>query len=122
MRPGFNSQHPDQPNQSARPKSMRLKIQNFQGNILSAFRSCGYVFLERSGDDEWNFARKITGANYPRFHCYAKKENGNLLINLHLDQKKPSYEGSARHSGEYDGPAITSETTRITRQIALENR
>lgn len=101
---------------------MQLKIQNFQGNILSAFRSSGYIFLEKNeNNNEWNFVRKITGASYPRFHCYAKKENGNLFINLHLDQKKPSYEGSARHSGEYDGLAVKSEATRLTRQIALEN-
>jgi len=87
---------------------MQIKIPNFNDNILNLFRSLGYVFIEQTGE-EWNFAKKISGADYPRFHCYAKKESGNLVINLHLDQKKPSYGGSSAHAGEYDGPLVEQE-------------
>ena len=100
---------------------MQIKIPNFNDNILNLFRSLGYVFIEQT-NEEWNFAKKISGADYPRFHCYAKKENSNLVINLHLDQKKPSYGGSSAHAGEYDGPLIEQEASQILRQTSLKNR
>ena len=76
---------------------MKIKLENFGGNIMSFMRSCGYAFIDRSPDDEWNFARRTAGGDYPRFHCYLKKEQGVLIINLHLDQKRPSYQGSRGH-------------------------
>jgi hypothetical protein len=32
---------------------------------------------------------------------------------LHLDQKKPQYKGTRAHNGEYDGPIVEREITRI---------
>ena len=96
---------------------MKLKLDNFHGNILSLMRSCGYAFLDRSPDDEWNFVRRMGAGDYPRFHCYVKKEEGNLAINLHLDQKRPSYQGSRGHSGEYEGEIITLEAERLRQSL-----
>jgi len=95
---------------------MRIKLENFNANILTFMRSAGYAAIDRSQDDEWNFARSLMGQNYPRFHCYLKQEGGNLLLNLHLDQKKPSYQGASAHSGEYEGEVVENEAERI-RQI-----
>ena len=61
-----------------------------------------------------SFARRITGRDYPRFHVYARTEGSTLIINLHLDQKKPTYNGSRAHSGEYEGELIEAEANRIT--------
>lgn len=95
---------------------MKIKLENFRNNILVFMRSCGYIFIERSPDDEWNFARSFSSGHYPRFHCYLKKEGSALMLNLHLDQKRPSYGGSSAHSGEYEGEIIDVEVQRI-RQI-----
>lgn len=100
---------------------MRIRLDNFTGNILSLMRSGGYMFLDRTQDDEWNFVRRVGAGDYPRFHCYVKKEEGNLMINLHLDQKRPSYQGSRGHSGEYEGEIITFEAERL-RQSFLKTR
>lgn len=92
---------------------MKIRIENFHGNILSFMRSVGYTFLNRSQDDEWNFVRRVEAGDYPRFHCYLKKEQNDLMINLHLDQKRPSYHGTSRHGGEYEGEVVNLEAERL---------
>ncbi|MBI4059475.1 hypothetical protein HY406_00215 [Candidatus Giovannonibacteria bacterium] len=94
---------------------MRIKLENFDKNIAAFMQESGYMLIERRGD-EWNFARSLMGRDYPRLHCYAKEEGGALMLNLHLDQKRPSYEGASMHSGEYDGEVVETEAERI-RQI-----
>lgn len=36
-----------------------------------------------------------------------------FIINLHLDQKKPSYAGTSAHAGEYEGPVVEREASRL---------
>ena len=74
-------------------------------------RSAGYAFDRQEGD-ELSFARRISG-DYPRWHAYTHQEDNSLIINLHLDQKKPSYGTNHAHSGEYDGPLVAAESQRI---------
>ena len=59
------------------------------------------------------FSRRLGANQYPKFHAYAKKEDDNLIVNLHLDQKKPVYSGITAHSGEYDGAVVEQEAERI---------
>jgi len=55
---------------------------------------------------------------YPRFHVYITKDiNGDLEYDLHIDQKKASYEGSRAHSGEYDGAIVQEEAERLLRWL-----
>ena len=35
------------------------------------------------------------------------------MINLHIDQKEPTYGGNRAHSGEYNGPVIQQECDRL---------
>lgn len=92
---------------------MKLLFQNFNENILNFIRTCGYFPIAKNPDDEWNCARSLAGRDYPRFHLYIKKEGDDLKVNLHLDQKKPSYAGSSAHSGEYEGEVVEKEGKRI---------
>ena len=99
---------------------MKLIIPNFTDNPTSFLRSCGYAF-DKSENEELAFMRRLAGTDYPRFHIYArleqirnpKSEIRNLIINLHLDQKKPSYGGTNAHSGEYSGELVEEEIRRI---------
>jgi len=50
---------------------------------------------------------------YPRFHIYLEQNEDNIVINLHLDQKKPSYKGAKAHNAEYDGIAVENEAERL---------
>ncbi|MBI2515166.1 hypothetical protein HYV91_03245 [Candidatus Wolfebacteria bacterium] len=80
-------------------------------------RILGYKLLSES-NSEYNFVRSFDGSRYPRFHIYVKAEKAELIFNLHLDQKKPSYEGQTAHSGEYDGELVEKEAERIRWTLA----
>ncbi len=82
-------------------------------------RVIGYrpAFFQKEG--EFSIVRQIGRNDYPRFHLYIKANSlaqGGLpgyIFNLHLDQKKPSYEGVKGHSGDYDGDVVEAEAERI---------
>ena len=86
-------------------------------------RSRGYAF-DKKNDEEYSFVRRISGQEFPRFHAYVKiatssptapprNDEKDLIINLHLDQKRPSYETGPAHSGEYDGELVKEEIRRL---------
>ena len=64
-----------------------------------------------------SFVRCAGGNPYPRFHAYVEDRDGGVQINLHLDQKLASHEGSHAHSGEYDGSLVQAEMDRLHLQI-----
>lgn len=78
-------------------------------NPVDVIRRCGYGSVLDRHATEPSFARHPGRGMYPRFHVYI---SGNVL-NMHLDQKQASYEGSSRHSGEYEGDAVEREAERI---------
>lgn len=90
-------------------------------------RQCGYVEIANPHkNNEISYARSLDpGRFYPRFHAYLEIDSKGTKINLHLDAKKPSYEGTAAHSGEYDSETIENEAARIksiSDKFILENR
>ena len=97
-----------------------FEIRNIKENIVGVARKIGDVIIDTRENNEYNLVRKLTGQNYPRFHVYLRQSFGapqdklnTYVFNLHLDQKKPSYEGSHAHSGEYTGPVVEQEADRI---------
>ncbi len=93
-----------------------------QENIQNIMRRCGYFFTKEE-KNELAFARPLSssGSGYPRFHIYAKVDDVSreTKINLHLDQKKPIYQGVAAHSGEYEGEIVEKEAERIKNILGL---
>lgn len=91
-------------------------------NLFNTARKIGYQFQrvlkDSDGNDEADFARIMGASGYPKFHLYVKTKGSDLIFNLHLDQKKPSYPGTSAHAGEYDGEIVEAELKRI--QEALE--
>ena len=84
----------------------------FNDNIYTLMRKVGYHFHgENKEKSEYNFVRP--SRSYPRFHLYLKIGEGNLIFNLHLDQRRPIYKGTTAHSGEYDGEVVEKEVKRI---------
>jgi len=93
---------------------MKIIIENINENIASALRRAGYHFeRQHQNTDEVSAARDLARGGFPRFHAYAKLNGPTMEINLHLDQKKPSYGGSKAHSGEYGGAVVEEEARRI---------
>ncbi|EKE15602.1 MAG: hypothetical protein ACD_11C00118G0002 [uncultured bacterium] len=92
---------------------MKIKIESIRENPVSLLRRAGYIFQRKDGN-EMSFVRPLARAGYPRFHIYTKVEGIDLIINIHLDQKKETYGDDTRHHGEYenDGP-LKDEVERI---------
>lgn len=97
---------------------MNFVIKKPNETVVTLARKIGYRPMGLT-DEEYNIVRPLAGGDYPRFHIYVKKnrETGVFYFNLHLDQKQPSYEGTAAHSGEYEGELVENEANRIKKII-----
>ena len=85
----------------------------------------GRNILRRLGygeDRKWNgqisYMKRISNSKFPHYHVYIEDKNGGLQINLHVDQKEATHEGSHAHSGEYDGKLVEDEMLYIAKYIA----
>ena len=97
---------------------MDFVIKNIQQNIVGVARELGYVIIDSKDGGEYNLVRKLNYDNYPRFHIYVKQAGTDFHFSLHLDQKKPIYQGAHAHNGEYFGPVVEQEADRIRDVIA----
>lgn len=94
---------------------MKLKfVKSVIGNPTVFIRRCGYgeYYDKRLGKVSY-MKRATMGDMFPRFHVYIEEHDDEVVFDLHLDQKRPSYEGSRMHAGEYDGAAVERESARM---------
>jgi hypothetical protein len=97
---------------------MKIVIETIRENPVNLMRKAGYAFQRQEGD-EMSFVRSLASGGYPRFHIYCHTEVLNLIINLHLDQKRETYGDDTRHHGEYDNSgAVKQEAERIQSVIS----
>ncbi|OGH70351.1 MAG: hypothetical protein A3C90_02990 [Candidatus Magasanikbacteria bacterium RIFCSPHIGHO2_02_FULL_51_14] len=82
----------------------------YQSNPRMLMRRCSYAEIRTR---EVSYARRLGGLEYPRFHAYVELTDDGFTVNLHLDQKRPSYGTHTAHSGEYEGELVESEGRRI---------
>jgi len=94
---------------------MKIYLDNPNQNITQLMRRLGYHPDRRQKSGSLSFSKRLSGADYPKYHVYLNK-NTNFL-NLHLDIKKPSYGGSNAHSGEYDSDLVKTEVQRIKESL-----
>lgn len=78
-------------------------------------RKCGYHTHVSPRDKQVSYIRRLGSLEYPHFHVYIDVSENGFIINLHLDQKKPSYGEHTAHSGEYEGELVEEELGRIGR-------
>lgn len=92
---------------------MKIIFEKIKENPTNLFRRAGYIFQRIEGT-EMSFVLPMAKSGYPRFHIYCHLEDINLVVNLHLDQKKHTYGDETRHHGEYDnsGP-VEREANRL---------
>lgn len=100
---------------------MKLSFKKPRSNIYKLMRRLGYHF-QRKKNQKLVFSRSLSGSSFPRFHIYLKVGEDNLIFNLHLDQKPPTYKGVSAHSGEYSGPPVEKEAKRIKQILQHETR
>ena len=95
---------------------MEFIIRDKNETIVSLGRKIGYRPMGVE-NNEYSLVRELDRNKYPRFHIYAKKDDrsNEFHLNLHLDQKMPSYKGNGAHahSGEYEGDIVEREAQRI---------
>ncbi len=92
---------------------MEFQIKNIQKSTSDLMRTIGYqpAYFQKPG--EISIVRLVGRNDYPRFHLYIRQKGTDMNFSLHLDQKKPSYEGQTGHSGDYDGEVVEGEAQRI---------
>ena len=101
---------------------MKIIIPHPRENAVSLMRRAGYIF-QRTENGEQSFIRPLARSGYPRFHAYIKTENGDFLVNFHLDQKRETYGEDTRHHGEYanEGP-LKEESAYLLRMFGPDAR
>lgn len=82
-------------------------------NPLQILRQAGYKHFIDPVTKKESYVLQLTNGFYPRFHLYVVEEANQIIFDLHLDQKRPSYSGTRAHGGEYDGPTVEKELVRI---------
>ena len=92
---------------------MKIKLPD-NLNPTETIRRCGYGKIHDRRTGQESYVRRLGSNFYPRFHVYLEGD----YINLHLDQKQASYEGTSAHSGEYDGEVVEQEGERIKNIMA----
>lgn len=76
-------------------------------------RQAGYALHRNRHTSQDSFTRRLGNNFYPRFHIYIAHMGENAVINLHLDQKRPRYQGANAHNAEYDGEVVEQEIARL---------
>jgi hypothetical protein len=76
-------------------------------------RKVGYGLIHDSITDHDSYVRRFSRDFYPRFHMYFEDLPDRVIFNLHLDQKKASYEGAHMHNAEYDSDLVSAEMERL---------
>ncbi len=80
-------------------------------------KKCGYNQILDRKSGQISYVRVFGVNHYPRFHCYVDIKDNGFQVNLHLDQKAPSYGTATAHSGEYDGDVVEGEGSRVKQCI-----
>lgn len=92
---------------------MTINVPPARVNPRVAMQQAGYAPFGEGRAGELSFVRRLGPLFYPRFHVYLSVSATNWRLNIHLDQKKPSYGGSHMHSGEYEGELVENEVARL---------
>lgn len=93
---------------------MKLLLPKPNMNLRMWMRRAGYAEVP-GAKGVTSYAKRVHTTPFPRYHCYLEDLGQEWTINLHLDMKAPTYEGSRAHSGEYEGPLIEQEAQRLFR-------
>jgi len=100
---------------------MKLKVDyNKIGNYKIFLRRAGYALIFDRQRGQESFVRRLGEGYYPRIHLYVEPDGNYVIFNIHLDQKKASYEGTNMHSAEYDSNVVEGEINRLREIIGLE--
>ncbi|MBU0646922.1 hypothetical protein KKC67_03230 [Patescibacteria group bacterium] len=89
-------------------------------NPAQLLRCAGYACIRDRRTGQESMVHRLGGGFYPRFHLYLEDRGEQVILNLHLDQKQPRYEGITAHNADYDGEVVEREIERI-KSFAINN-
>ncbi len=94
---------------------MELTINKNKLTNTAAFllQRAGYKYIVDRNTGKDSFVKVLGNSGYPRWHLYLEENGDNIVLHLHLDQKKPLYKGQPAHSGEYDSEVVKEEMERL---------
>ena len=76
----------------------------------------GYHAFVDPNTQKTSYIMRVSTGFYPRYHVYIQmRNNRTCIVDLHIDQKKASYEGYTAHAGEYEGALVEEELMRLQR-------
>lgn len=92
------------------------KLPNFSADEF--LRRAGFAYIFDNLKNHGSYIKRLSREHYPRLHVYVmeKKDQAGrelIVIEMHLDQKKASYEGVKMHSAEYDGEVVEAEINNL---------
>lgn len=77
-------------------------------------RRCGYIPWRDRFSGEEKFIRRLGAAFYPRFHVIPRlDEEGNLILDLHLDSRRPMHKLGIRTYESEESEVVVKEAKRI---------
>lgn len=86
--------------------------------VRSILQEAGYHEFRDPNTGKASYSLRLDRKQYPRFHVYVHRATLDYTeLDLHIDQKKASYEGHTAHSGEYDGSTVQAEGERLLRWL-----
>ena len=91
---------------------MKISIKNTGENIVNLMRKIGYLFQRKN-----QFVKPLERSGYPRFHLYIKENKEEIILDLHINQKRPVYKTVHDHAAEYEGKVVETEAQRIKQAL-----
>lgn len=100
---------------------MKIEIKNPRQNPVALIRKCGYIPWYDFRFKKASFIRRLTRAYYPRFHLnYFYNKEGSLILDLHLDARRPMHKKGIRTSEDEESEVVKKEGERIKRILGQE--
>jgi hypothetical protein len=102
---------------------MKFKVEKDKvSNYTNFLRRAGYALIHDRRRGTKSFVRRLGRGHYPRLHLYVDDTGNSWSFNLHLDQKKASYEGHNMHNAEYDGEIVEGEIYRLKSLLGYQEK
>lgn len=94
----------------------KSRLTNFSADEF--LRRAGFAYIYDNIREHGSYVKRLTREHYPRLHVYVMDKQDRegrdlIVIEMHLDQKKASYEGTKMHSAEYDGEVVEAEINNL---------
>jgi len=100
---------------------MKLSVRREQLNEApEAFlHHSGWALIHDRRRGVSSFVKRFGTGHYPRLHLYVDEQGGQVIFNMHLDQKEASYAGAHMHNAEYDNELVAAEITSIKMALGM---